>query len=325
MTRKSFIHAGFGVIGAACSAAGKHPETAVYAVPPLARRADTRRSIDFEGNEKILRYMLRNGVRHVVYGGNAFLYDITLSEYTALLEWASGFAKEASIMPAVGPSFGRAMDQAPILRKHRFASLLVLPNANPRDAAGLETGLREVAEASGHALTLYLKTENGFGEDRDAGLDVVARLVDAGVCVSIKYAVVRKDPRDDAYLSGLLKRVDPKRVVSGIGERPAVVHLRDFKLNGFTTGSGVLAPKLTRSVLEACGRQDYEAAEQARRQFLPLEDLRDQWGPARVLHAAVALSGLTETGPIPPFVSPLSNAQREHLAPVARALRSKNG
>ena len=201
MTRKRFLHAGFGLMGAAAyAAADKFPAPALYAVPPLARRADSRRSLDFPRNERILRPMLRNGIRHVVDGGNAFLSDFTRAESSALGEWASGFASEAAMMPAVGPSFGRAMDQAPILRKHRFPSLLVLPNGNPRDAAGLETGLREIAEASGHALTLYLKTASGFGEDREAGLDVVARIVEAGVCVSIKYAVVRKDPREDAYL-----------------------------------------------------------------------------------------------------------------------------
>jgi hypothetical protein len=45
-----------------------------------------------------------------------------------------------------------------------------------------------------------------------------------------------------------------------------------------------------------------------------LEDIRDAWGPARVLHAAVAAAGITDTGPIPPFVSALDAAQCEELA-----------
>jgi hypothetical protein len=52
-----------------------------------------------------------------------------------------------------------------------------------------------------------------------------------------QYAVVRTDPARDTYLDGLLKRVDRQRVISGIGERPAVIHLRDWQLSGFTTGS----------------------------------------------------------------------------------------
>ena len=309
------------------AAAGAPPamRAAVYPVPPLARKNDSRRSLDFVQNEKILRHQLRNGSRDVVYGGNAFLYDITLAEYRELIDWASGFAQEAAIMPAVGPSYGRAMDQAAILRGRRFPSLLVLPNGNPRDVPGLEAGLREIAEASGIPLSLYMKNETNLGDDREAALDMVGRLVDSKVCLSIKYAVVRSDPRTDAYLSGLLKRVDKSRVISGIGERPAVVHLRDFKLNGFTTGSGVIAPKLSRELLDACNRGDYARAEEIRRAFLPLEDLRDAWGPQKVLHAAVALSGLAETGPIPPFVSPLSKEQMDRLRPVAKTLLEKNG
>jgi dihydrodipicolinate synthase/N-acetylneuraminate lyase len=296
----------------------------VYPVPPLARKNDARRSIDFAENEKILRFLVRNGIKHIVYGGNAFLYHTTLADYQELIEWASGFMGEACIMPAVGPSYGRALDQAPIIRKYGFPSVLVLPCGDPRDALGLEAGLREIAEACGVPLTVYIKDETNLGSDREAALDMVGRLVDSKVCVSIKYAVVRSDPRQDAYLTGLLKRVDPRYVISGIGERPAVVHLRDFHLNGFTTGSGVLAPRLSLALLEACKLKDYEAAEEIRKLFLPLEDLRDAWGPSRVLHPAVGLSGLAATGPVLPFLSTLSAVELEQLEPVSRALLSAN-
>lgn len=321
MTRKTFLQLG----AAALVARAASLPAAVYPVPPLARKRDSRRSLDHVANEKILRFMLRGGIRHVVYGGNAFLYDVTLAEYRELIEWASGFSKEAEIIPAVGPAYGTAMDQAAIVKKYRFPSLLVLPNGNPRDVPGLEAGLREIAESAGIPLSLYVKNETNLGDDRDAACDMVGRLVDSKVCVSIKYAVVRKSPREDAYLTALLKRVDPAKVISGIGERPAVVHLRDFKLKGFTTGSGVLAPKQSRALLEACGREDYKKAEELRQLFMPLEDMRDAWGPQKVLHAAVALSGLADTGPIPPFVSGLSPEQIEKLRPVARTLLEKNG
>ena len=51
------------------------------------------------------------------------------------------------------------------------------------------------------------------------------------------------------------------------------------------------------------------------------EDLRDAWGPARVLHHATELAGIAPTGPIPPFVSALAPKQVQDLAPVARQLR----
>jgi dihydrodipicolinate synthase/N-acetylneuraminate lyase len=267
-----------------------------------------------------VRHMTGGGVTRLLYGGNAFLYHLTLAEYEATLGWLAALPGDVWAIPSLGPSFGRAMDQAPLLRRHRFPCVMALPCGDPRDAAGLEAGLREIADAAGMGLVLYLKEENNFGTDKDAGLDVVARLVDEKICVAIKYAVVREDPRQDAYLDGLLQRVDRRYVISGIGERPAVVHMRDFKLPGFTTGSGCLAPALSQSIFTACTREAFGTADDTRAVFLPLEDKRDAWGPARVLHAAIDLAGVVATGPIPPFITPLASAQREQLAPVAREL-----
>jgi dihydrodipicolinate synthase/N-acetylneuraminate lyase len=181
-----------------------------------------------------------------------------------------------------------------------------------------------VAEAADCGLIVYLKDEDNLGADKAAGLDMIARLVADGVCVGIKYAVVRPDPVEDAYLDALLERVDRRLVLSGIGERPAVVHLREWRLPGFTTGSGCLAPRLSQMLFEACSQGDFNRAEALRALFLPLEDLRDAWGPAKVLHAATALAGIAEIGPVPPFLSALSAEQQEQLAPVARSLIGAN-
>jgi dihydrodipicolinate synthase/N-acetylneuraminate lyase len=328
LDRRQFLAAAVPVaIAAASETARPYPEQLydIYPVPPLARRNDAKRSLNFPENEKFFRFLRDGGVTRFVYGGNAFLYQITLAEYAELTHWLGGLTSQATIIPAVGPSFGRAVDQAALIRRYKFPSVLVLPTGDPRDAAGLERGMREIAEACGIPLSLYVKRENDFGDDLRAGIDVIGRLVDSKVCVSIKYAVVRKDPSVDSYLTALLQRVDRSRIISGIGERPAIVHLRNFGLTGFTTGSGVLAPKLCRALLDACSRKDYEQAEKLRAVFLPLEDLRDEWGPPRVIHAAVALAGVAETGPIPPFVSELTAAQKERLRPVARELLQRNG
>jgi dihydrodipicolinate synthase/N-acetylneuraminate lyase len=295
----------------------------VFAVPPLARRRDGSRSLDINESDRVRRHITAGGITRLIYGGNAFLYHLTLAEYEELLGWLAGLANEFTIIPSAGPSFGRAMDQAPILRRHHFPAVMMLPCGDPRDAAGLERGYREFSEAAGTPLVVYLKEESNLGADKEAGLDAVARLVESGVCAAIKYAVVRADPSNDTYLEALLKRVDRKLVLSGMGERPAVCHLRDWKLPGFTTGSGCLAPRLSGALFEACARGDFEAAEKLRAEFLPLEDLRDAWGPARVLHHATELAGVARTGPIPPFVSALSAEQIEQLRPVAEALATK--
>lgn len=296
---------------------------AVYAVPPLPRAADSRRSLNFDAAERVARHIEAGGVTRYLYGGNAFLYHITLGEYEALLDWLSGFPSTRWPIPSVGPSYGRAMDQIPLLKRHRFRTVMALPCGDPRDPEGMEAGLREIADAAGMPLVLYLKSEDGFGSDKEWGLDAIGRLMDDGVGVAIKYAVVRDDPRVDGYLDGLLRRVDRSRVISGMGERPAVFHLRDVRLTGFTTGSGCIAPALCAALFNACRAQDWATAERLREAFMPLEDLRDEWGPARVLHHATELAGIAPTGPIPPFVSPLEAEQLAQLAPVAQALREQ--
>src|SRR3954447_12832952 len=255
----------------------------VYAVPPLPRNPDERRTLNFEAAEAVAAHVQAGGITRYLYGGNAFLYHITLEEYEALLAWLSGFAAPRWAIPSVGPSFGRAMDQARLLRRHSFRCAMMLPCGDPRDAAGMEAGLREIADACGLPLIVYLKSEDGFGRDLDRGRDAVGRLVDDGVAVAIKYAVVLDQPESDDYLAGLLRRVDAKRVISGMGERPAVVHLRDFALGGLTTGSGCIAPRRCSELFAAAGRKDWAKADTCRELFMPLEDLRDAWGPARVL------------------------------------------
>jgi dihydrodipicolinate synthase/N-acetylneuraminate lyase len=293
----------------------------VFSVPPLARKEDERRSLDFEQNDLVVRHIAEGGITRFIYGGNALLYHLRLAEYEQLLDWLKGLPSDLWAIPSLGPSYGRAMDQAALLRKHGFPCAMMLPSNDPRDAAGLEQGLREVAQAAETPLLLYLKEETNFGSDRDAGLDVVGRLVESGLCVAIKYAVVRANPQDDPYLDSLLRRVDRRRIISGMGERPAVVHLRDWKLSGLTTGSGCIAPRLCAALFEACQQGDYSRAEALRSAFLPLEDLRDDWGPPRVLHFALELAGVARTGPVPPFLSELSTGQQEKLAMVATSLR----
>ena len=292
----------------------------VFAVPPLCRKNDPLRSIDFEQNDLLVRHILKGGITRVIYGGNAFLYHVSLDEFGQLLDWLSGLFEDLWAIPSVGPSYGRAIDQATLVRRYRFPCVMLLPCGDPRDLAGLEQGYRQIAAAANAKLIVYLKDENNLSPEREAGLDMVARLVDDGLCAGIKYAVVRHDPSRDAYLESLLQRVDRRFVISGIGERPAVIHLRDWKLPGFTTGSGCIAPRLSRMLFDACLHGDFAAAENLRAAFIPLEDLRDAWGPPKVLHAATESAGIALTGPVPPYLSALPSEQIQQLSLVARAL-----
>jgi dihydrodipicolinate synthase/N-acetylneuraminate lyase len=297
----------------------------VFPVPPLARRRDESRSLDWAENDKLVRHMVEGGLTRFLYGGNAFLYQVSLEEYRGLLDWLSSFDDRLWAIPSAGPSFGRLLDQAPILRGYGFPAVMHLPCGDPRDAEGLEHGLDEFVQRSATPLIVYLKDEGNFGPDRERGLDAVARLVDKGVCVGIKYAVVRANPEVDPYLESLLKRVDRRIVLSGIGERPAIVHLTQFGLPGYTTGSGCIGAAQTQQMFELlkAGKSDIAAA--LRERFLPLEDIRDSLGPARVLHSATTVSGICDCGPVPPFVSELSQNQSAPLASAIEPLRTRVG
>src|SRR6185436_11687212 len=189
----------------------------VFAVPPLPRRRDTRRTLDIDAAEAVARHIEEGGITRFLYGGNAFLYHATLGEFEMLAGWLASFDAPRVPIPSIGPSFGHALDQARILRRHRFPAAMLLPCGDPRDARGLEAGYREIADAAGMPLVLYLKSEDAMGSHTDAGLDAVGRLVDSGVAVAIKYAVVLDDPSRDPYLDGLLARVDRSLVFTGMG------------------------------------------------------------------------------------------------------------
>jgi hypothetical protein len=42
----------------------------VFPVPPLARRLDARRSLDFEQNDLLVRHMIDGGMMRFLYDGN---------------------------------------------------------------------------------------------------------------------------------------------------------------------------------------------------------------------------------------------------------------
>lgn len=287
----------------------------VFAVPPLARSRDTERSLAREENRKVIRHIESGGLTRMMYGGNAVFYHITLKEFEDCLEMLRELAgKDTWVIPSVGPSFGMAMAQAELLKEYDYPAAMFLPVSDPHDDEGVYRGISEFVECSGKPVIVYLKAENNLAVGQ------VKRLFNDGRAVGVKYAIVRKDPAQDAFLDALLAVVDRRRVISGIGERPAITHTMKFQLPGYTTGSGCLAPKATQRMFELLASRKPEEAERIRAQFLPLEDLRDRWNAVRVLHDAFRLSGVADTGPLPPMLSDLSEAQAAEVRPVAEKL-----
>jgi len=268
-------------------------------------------------NEKIVRFLEAGGVRSILYGGNAVLYHGRLSEYANLLSMIADVSSdETVIVPSIGPAYGMAMDQVDVLREYDFPTVMLLPSRDIIDGAGIATGIRHIVDRLGKPIVLYLKI------DRWLDPSIIKSLEADGLISWIKYAVVREDPAADDYLREVLDVFPAQRIVSGIGEQPAIVHLRDFGITGFTSGCVCVAPEKSMEMMRAIQGDDLETAEQIRQWFRPLEDLRNEINPIRVLHHAVAEAGIATTGPLLPFLSDLPAADVARIgAAVAKMLQ----
>lgn len=285
----------------------------VIAVPPLARHADY--SLNREANRALIRHLEAGGVCNLMYGGNANFYHVPVSTYRKTLEMLAELVDaDTWVLPSAGPEYGRLMDQADILRELPFPTAMLLPMSFPFTDEGLATGVRHFTDRLGKPAVIYIKSDGYIRPDTLAGLVAEGRIV------AIKYAVVRNDPANDPYLRALTQAVDRDLLVSGIGERPAIVHMRDFGLSSFTSGSVSIAPRGSMRLLSLLKEKRYAEAEEVRQRYLPLEDLRDGISPIRTLHDAVTLAGIADMGPMLPLLTGLDPADRKRVAPVAQAL-----
>jgi len=287
--------------------------TSVLAVPPLARHADL--SLDEAQNHQLIRHIEAGGFRTLLYGGNANLYHTSIGEYGQLLDLlAAGAADTTRVIPAIGPDFGKMMDQAKLLRGSGYRTAMVLPMQGFTTPEGVVKGISRFVDSAGIPVTLYIKSEEYLD------IESLGRLVDEGRIVAVKYAIVRADPAQDPYLQALVQRITAKKIVSGMGERPTLVHLAQFGLASFTTGSGCIAPKACMALLDALKRQEMPRAQAIYDRFMPLETLRDSISLIRVLHDAVTLSGVADMGAHLPLLSASPARRHAEIQTVARAL-----
>ena len=285
----------------------------VLAVPPLARRADL--SLAPDANRALIRHLEAGGVRTLMYGGNANFYHLPTSEYAATLDFiAEAAGGDTWVIPSAGADYGKLIDQAAILKSRAFPTAMALPFGHPSNDSGVATALRKFSDRLGKPIIAYVKSL-GYVEPATLG-----KLAADGVICAIKYAVVLADPRKDPYLDKLLQHVSRDLVISGIGERPAIVHLRDFGLKCFTSGSVCVAPRGSMRLLALLKAKRYDEAGKIRAAYIPLEDQRDALGPIRVLHDAVTLAGIADMGPMLPMVSNLDAEERAKVKPPAAAL-----
>jgi hypothetical protein len=229
-----------------------------------------------------------------MYGGNANFYNLGVAELGRVLDVLTPLLAEADwLIPSVGADFGKAAEQIALLRERAFPTAMALPQLPAHPSVAI--GLGKLASLYGKPLIAYVKDE-GYIDNADRGAGA-----EGSVC-AVKYAIVRKDPGQDAVLADLVRRMGPDLIISGIGERPVIDHFRGFGLRAFTSGSTCVAPALSNRIREALLAGDDAAARATRELFMPLENARDAHSPIRVLHAAVDLAGIAPTGPIGEFL-----------------------
>ena len=283
----------------------------VIAVPPLCRGADFKP--DAKENAKLIRHMEAGGVDILLYGGNANFYNIALSEYELILDQLEACAAANTlIIPSVGPYRGIALDQAAILAGRKFPTVMLLPTMAVAKPEGVRATVMELAQKLQRPIVLYVKDE-GY-----VTLDVIKSLLGAGVISWIKYAVVRDDPAQDALLEAISNEVPREILVSGIGEQPAIIHRTKFGVEAFTAGCVCVAPNRSQEMLQALQAGDLSKADAIRLKFTKLEDLRNAHGPIPVLHHAVKLAGIAETGPMLPLLCDLDASLQSQIAVVAK-------
>jgi dihydrodipicolinate synthase/N-acetylneuraminate lyase len=292
----------------------------VWAVPPLARRADL--TLNPAENAKLIRYLEGGGVTTILYGGNAVFHHIPLSEYAATLETlAHSAGANTWLIPSAGPYYGRMVDQAAMIRGMGFPAVMIMPEHGATTGDGVLTGLRRFADRAQCRIIPYLKSETYLSPAQ------AATLLGDGTACAVKYGIARPIPSDpaerpalDRFLQDLVTAADPRRILSGLGERPAIEHMRRYGVAGFTSGSVCLAPRASLALLRALQSGDTTRAETVWKAFLPMEDQRDALGASRALHDAVTWSGIADMGPILPLLSNLGSQHRAPVSAVAHAL-----
>jgi 4-hydroxy-tetrahydrodipicolinate synthase len=224
---------------------------------------------------------------------------------------------QAWVAPSIGPDYGKARDQVALIRDRRFPTAMLLPSSGPLTPKGVANGVRRLTEAFGAPLILYLKSDDYLT------IDELRRLMNESLVCGVKYAIPRENALADDYLRAIVESCGTDRIISGIGERPAIDHWRGFGIHSFTSGSVCIAPRLSLAMLAAMNAGRFEDAEQIREHFLALEQLRDEHSPIRVLHYAVAAAKIADTGPLTPLLSGIDDAQVLAQVSAATALLSQ--
>jgi dihydrodipicolinate synthase/N-acetylneuraminate lyase len=213
------------------------------------------------------------------------------------------------MVPSIGGDYGKAFDQVVLLRERGFPTAILLPFflVQPR---GVATGIRKLADAYGKPLMIFFKSTDYLRAE-----DIAALMKDGALC-AVEYGLAPDEGGRSPHLEALLDLIgSAERLIDGAGEKTIVGNSK-FGIQGYTSGSGLLAPHLSMALLAAVKRGDRPAIEALSCHFLAFEAARAAYSAIPVVHAALRLVGIADTGPMGPFFD--SNFDEAATAEITR-------
>jgi 4-hydroxy-tetrahydrodipicolinate synthase len=285
--------------------------SSIIALPPIARFADG--TINVEESRKVVTWLTSANVTAFMYGGIAGLFNARLSEYGQVLNLIETVAPaDAWMVPAIGGDFGKAIDQVAILRDRAFPTAILLP-FSPVQPSGVATGIRKLTDAYGKPLMVFYKST-----DYLRSADIAALLKDGCLC-GLEYGIAPDENGRAPHLESLLELVgSAERIIDGSGEKTIPGNSK-FGIKGYTSGSGLLAPHISMALLEAVKRGDRPEIEKLSSHFQAFDEARASYSAIPVVHEAVKLAGIADTGAMGPFFD--TDYDETETAAIARVTK----
>ncbi|MSR84046.1 MAG: dihydrodipicolinate synthase family protein [Candidatus Latescibacteria bacterium] len=280
-------------------------------------------SLDLEGVRRNARHLWDHGVQVAMPEcGTGLVYDATLAEYEAVVgTWMEEVGEALLVVPGIGPGYGRALEMGHIARSLGVPGVMIMPVVGPASAAGVEEGMRRIAEQVALPTVLYQRRLDLMPVDQ------VVRLCRLDEVVGLKYAV-----NDTAAFATIAAQASQDAaMLCGMAEEPCLDYLERGAL-GFSSGMANFVPRMSLALLRAFQQGNSAEARRLRDLMVPFEDLRGERGArysGSALHAAMEVADLAG-GAVVPFAEdvaaedlPRLRAMVEELIREEQSLRQK--
>lgn len=299
------------------------PSTPLLAAPDLATVVvitvtpfDAQGAMSLPALERVVERTVGGGISVVVPAGNTSeYYALSAEEWRRSVEVAvSTSAGRARVVPGVGRDLATAVAQAGSAADLGCAAVMVHQPVDPfvSGEGWLEYHRRIAAAVPGLGLVAYVRDARRSVED-------VLRLAEVPGVVGIKYALP-----DPPAVAELAARLDQARValVCGLAERWAVAFSASGA-NGFTSGLGGVAPRLSLDLLACLEAGDYAKARELVSLTVDLELLRARDGSA--YNVAAIKEALARLGVCERTVRPPASELPEALRGVVESFLAASG